>query len=100
MAEESQGFLARLAAKRAQEEADAINGQISEVLWRAQLGEEFPRIVRLSRVNKDTAYELTGTLFPDDKTRCVVNTFQKLDEAGTIAKMDREDEERRRGSGG
>lgn len=90
-------FIQRLAAKRAAEEADAINGQISEVLWNAQKGDDIPRIVRLSRVNRGTAYELAGTMFPDGRTRCVVNTHQKLDEAGTIAKMDRLDEERRRG---
>ena len=92
-----EGWLERLARKRAAEEADAINGQISEVLWRAQLGGDVPRIIRLSLVNKGTAYELTGTLFPDGRTRCAVNTYEKVDEAGTIAKMDRMDEERRRG---
>lgn len=87
----------RLRARRAAEEAEAVNGQISEVLWRAQLGDDIPRIVRLDRINVGTAYELTGTLFPDDQTRCCVHPKTKLDEAATIAKMDRMDEERRRG---
>lgn len=87
----------RLMRKRAAQEAEAVNGQISEVLWRAQLGEDIPRIVRLDRINVGTAYELTGTLFPDGRTRCCVNPKTKLDEAGTIAKMDRMDRERRDG---
>jgi hypothetical protein len=87
----------RLARKRADQEAAAINAQISEVLWNAQKGDDIPRIVRLSRVNRGTAYELPGSMFPDGKTRCCVNTHERLNEAGTIAKMDRLDEERRRG---
>lgn len=77
---------------------DAINQEISNVLWEAQTGREVPRIVRLTRVNMGTAYELVGTLFPDGKTRCAVNQYQRLDEAATIATMDEKDARRNRGN--
>jgi len=83
--------------KREAAEAAALDTELSGILWSAQKGDEVPRIVRVPLVNRGRAYELSGAWFPDGKTRCAVNPRERVDEAATIAKMDRMDEERNRG---
>lgn len=86
-----ESFLERVARKRRELEEAKVNEQISEVLWRAQMGEDYPRIIRLDRVNLNDAYELAGTMWPDGRTRIVAHPRTVINEAATIALMDRKD---------
>lgn len=83
--------------ERIEREQGTLDSALAEILFNAAKGDDVPRIVRVPLVNIHQAYELAGNLFPDDMTRCAVNPRAKVDEAATIAKMDRMDQERRNG---
>ncbi len=82
-------ILAELERKR-EAEQDALDSQIIEALWEGQR-EELPRVVRLSRVNRGDGYVIPGKLWPDGKSRLLVNPLQAVNEPAAIEQMDRED---------
>lgn len=80
-------FIQRRIERAAERESAAVDAQVSDILWRANL-EELPRIVRADRVNRGQAIELPGVMFPDGKARLVVNRLQRLDEPAAIKLLD------------